>query len=814
MKKAISILLFAVILFSLLSPIQALADSIPEWDTGSNVNTIDVPYDGVFRYIYRAQKNETVEFKVSYNSGVHLTASNLDGEPVSVIRMFNNETISFIVTFQANIEYILNFMCIVHGNQSVITAPWDSYQSRTVTPGNTYSVTIDPDRSYSYLVSVPTSGVYTLIANGTYFDYSITAYPEMSKDPESNPLHLGYWYENDKFRTSYYLQAGKLYNLEIFSYGHTEQKTDSFTIQAGCPTGQYGVIAEGSTDITVDPAKYNNHTYVFVPENTGRYCFSLKNGFDVIVNNEARDLVGNDFITAASDYGRIYELQKGQPYTVTLNNHSSKPVTDTLTIKHYTSVESIQLKIRRSSSSYYEIAVITDPVGAIADGVTWSVSDPSVFSLNAYGDVVSLNCEKEGKAVVTAKVGSKTASLEITSPPVPVTLQLNKEERITIQDYPAGANFTPTESGTYEFRVVPDIYPGYDNLRVILSSGDSECWHDLYINQTQTIRAELTAGNKYELSLSNGCASVTVNKLSSNSPSTTPTESTGSTQPTTQTTQPSQGGSSTQPGQNTTPPTSPSQNPTEPIQGTDSGNTEETSPIEPTEDNSKPENTITKPITKNDVTQAIENASGNVITFSTEEIDNRTFQISAEALQMVVEKDCTLSLKFPTDVNVQLGQDVLKSICGGVCGEDIQISVTPKSFSDLNEKQQIAMKGWDLCWLLDMELTVDGESIHHLGGKAQITFPNDDMNEDWTVLYLAEDGSVEVMDITCDENITFTTEHFSHYALVYQEKEAPAQNDTSSNGWIAIPIVIVVLASAGTAVFFILKKKGLIPFKK
>ena len=70
------------------------------------------------------------------------------------------------------------------------------------------------------------------------------------------------------------------------------------------------------------------------------------------------------------------------------------------------------------------------------------------------------------------------------------------------------------------------------------------------------------------------------------------------------------------------------------------------------------------------------------------------------------------------------------------------------------------------------------------------------------------------MDITCDENITFSTEHFSHYALVWREKQDSLQNGGGSNGWIAIPIVLILLAGGGTAAYFVLKKKGLIPFKK
>lgn len=463
------------------------------------------------------------------------------------------------------------------------------------------------------------------------------------------------------------------------------------------------------------------------------------------------------------------------------------------------------------------VGLFSNPNCAGAEEIQWSISDPSVFKMQTFGAIVELDALKQGSAILSATVNGQTVKLTVTTDPETQTMTEGTPAYLYLRGEKPAATFTPSESGKYEMKLVPHLLMEDYRMRILIKDPVSGCIYDNYqLSKDTTVTLDLVAGTKYNVVLESGIVDVTFTKVGSTPMQTDPTASTEASQQPTQSTQSTQNGAATPPTQNTVSPTSPSQNPTEPLQGTEPVGTEQTSPLDPTQSETKsPENGVSKPITQDDVTQAIENAEGNVISFSnTSDAENRTFQISADALQLAVEKGLALSLEFPANVNVQLGEDILKSINGISSSEDILISVTPQPFSALNESQQKAMDGWGLGWLLDMELTVGGKSIHELGGKAQITFPNKDVNEDWTVLYLAEDGTVEVMDITCDENITFSTEHFSHYALVWQEKQAVTQNDGGSNGWIAIPIVLIILAGGGTAAFFILKKKGLIPFKK
>ncbi|MBQ2893751.1 MAG: hypothetical protein IJE24_06405, partial [Oscillospiraceae bacterium] len=172
-------------------------------------------------------------------------------------------------------------------------------------------------------------------------------------------------------------------------------------------------------------------------------------------------------------------------------------------------------------------------------------------------------------------------------------------------------------------------------------------------------------------------------------------------------------------------------------------------------------------------------------------------------LRLAAEQGSSLSLDFPSNVNVVLYNNILQSLCEDTADEYITVSVTPKTYYDLNADQQAALEGKSLVMLLDMTLSFDGINIHELGGNAQITLPNPDSNKDWQILYLADDGSVEILEITGDEEISFSTDHFSKYALVFAQKDG---TDSNLILWICIGIGLLLIGG-GTAVFFIIKKK-------
>ena len=319
----------------------------------------------------------------------------------------------------------------------------------------------------------------------------------------------------------------------------------------------------------------------------------------------------------------------------------------------------------------------------------------------------------------------------------------------------------------------------------------------------QVFTVKLNANQTYQLVQMFGRCSVSVKYVggsSSQGENTTPT-----TTPTQPATEPSQSTKPTDPPE--TVPTSSSQPATEPSHTTTPTDPLVTVPSQPLEGENNQGNTQIsgEKIDLHDIADAIEGAKDNMLSFSvSDETDGSAFQIAPDALQMAADQGCSISLNFHSDINIHLDNDTLKALGETATNESIHISVTNQSYFDLNAEQQQALEGKSLIMLLDITLSVDGDSLHQLGGTAQITFPNKDANKHWQILYLAEDGTVEVMEITGDEKITFSSNHFSHYALILGEDVSTENN--SILPWIVIAAVIVLLGGIA-ALLMVLKNK-------
>lgn len=132
------------------------------------------------------------------------------------------------------------------------------------------------------------------------------------------------------------------------------------------------------------------------------------------------------------------------------------------------------------------------------------------------------------------------------------------------------------------------------------------------------------------------------------------------------------------------------------------------------------------------------------------------------------------------EFTVSLDPAALQSIAQQA-GEDSQLILRAEHSTPdrLTEPQQQALNSRRYVALVDVSLFCDDQTIHQLGGTATVTVPfSPDEGTDpthYTVYYLAEDGALEPMPTTFgDGSITFTTEHFSVYTVLYEEPtEAP-----------------------------------------
>lgn len=829
MNRKICAVLALILLISFVMPFQANADTFEQWDSNYGPHQISLPYAGLYAFSYDCTENQTVEFCVNADDWLHLYVYYLNTPiQVPVVRMIDNDKVHFIVTFQALCNYKLSFY---YGNTditepavaTVTTAAWSDSSYRTVKPDVTNTITIDPERSVTYLVKVPASGLYSLVANDANFDYSLSCYPVDMPENYPSPAFLLYDPLDGKYRAVYYLDADVTYGLEVFGYGNTATCTGSFVLQSGSFTDQVGVLNEGvAQNVTVDPSKSESVTYAFVPKSSGKYYINNDGDLHPSLRGPSGEYMeGTQYFAQFVGGGTMYTLEKGKCYTVMFYNSTSSKLTGNFTVNRYDSVKSLDLKVIQHTGEFITVGLFSDPACAVGDNVKWSISDESVFSMQEWGSHVELTAKKNGSAVVKATVGGKTASLTVSTHPETQTMTLGKPAYLYLRGQTPAAVFTAPETGKYEMKLDTYLWRDTDTMRVIVKKPDGGFLYDNYqLSGDQTVTLDLIGGTKYEILLENGIVEVTFTKLSSSTP-VNPNQPTTSTTPTVTPTVPPQGGNTTLPTTGTSSTTPPAQDATTPGQNESQpsgGDTTSTTPPD-SGDTTVPgidNNEVTDVVTKDDVKDAIDEALkfDQTLHYAVVGVDNRTLEMTAEALQAAVDNGLSLSTDFICGTTVSLPNEVLESLSNNGDEGSLKLTVTPQHFGVLNQQQSAAIEGLAHGKLLDIALSVSDRQIHQLGGTAEITLENPDSTRDWRVLYLAEDGSVEDMKCTSDDkSITFYTDHFSYFVLAHDMSVQAVNSNGGSGVWIVIAIVVVVLAGAAVA-FFVLKKKGMIPFKK
>lgn len=795
--KIRSALFITVIL--LLIPLLSFAifanEEAIDWDESIETQVVDVSQGQWTTYRYTPSQTRQYAIKHINNTPLVIELSTASGDYVEHNNWMDEENNSYeIFDFIAGTEYIIKFGYSwdddnYDGTYSddVSIIPWEYSVTLPDYPyiqdNEKVTVTLKEGESSYYLYSATQTGTYCQGQGTSCVLIDIVPVQTAPNQDPHWPEPRGNWNTDNEMGNLFYLEAGNLYLIEVrqFTLPHGQNSiTDTVWIRPGeAPKDEYPVWdMRKSTTVTLENDE--RAKFYLTPKESGKYMMLANSGIRVDILH--KDSIYDDqFSTSDGTSGYIFDLKAGEEYVLCFEEWGvgQDSVSGTFKFEKVGPVKSASIYVANFASDFYILGTDFDPICGFLEGVTWSISDPSVFSIRSQSDtVLELEILKKGKATITAKVGNVTASIELTSDPKLPVLKEGQTLNMTIGG--SAAEFTPAKSGKYEFTLIPNRMMTFSIISGIHQ--DTSYIKTDFIGK-QVFTVNLNAGQKYEMVQLFGRASISVKYVGGSSSSQGST-----TQPTEPADQPA-----TSPA-----PTAASQAVTEPTQLTEPIATETT----PTDITTMPDAPIgTMQITESDVADAIENAADNTISFKSERSE---IHISADALQLAASGSYGLSLDFPQDVNVRLDNAVLQALSANTDAKSITVSVTPETFYDLNASQQDALEGKSLIWLLDVTLTVDGESIHQLGGSAQISFPSKDSNKDWSVLYLAEDGSIEVMEITSDENISFSTEHFSHYALVWAEKAAEAP----ANKWI-IPAIIaaVVIAGGGTAAFFIIRKK-------
>ena len=844
MKKALSAVLTFVLILSLI-PFQTYAQNDwPEWEDWEETHEIPYNQDQQIIYEYTAtdfdSATQTIAFEYPREKGNLMVLSNMGEEGMVLsppeIRLFNNETVVYVVTFTEGYSYTLHFENYSEDGASYIvkTYPWDDSMWPIVTAGDTKTVTIGPGNSSSYIVTVPKSGLYTLTTSRPELLADITTLPDMNASfhPKAypNPASLGSFRdENGIYICCYYLEAGAQYGLEVF--GGEEEYTGTFTLTEGAPNDDYAILQEGKPiTLTIVPHDNENMKYktlVFQAEHDGRYCLYS----DMTHSGSLRDLFGQPvesvyYQDAYLNAGWVYTLKKGEYYIITVHNYTEKTVTDTVHMVHFDSYKNAEIKILGQWGNSLKVGLLADPPCVETEGVTWSVSDPSVLSITGtFGSFIELDILKEGTSEIIATVGSTTVKMTFdTTQKTPVMEEGKTSYLYKMGGVDEAATFTPAVSGTYKLHLTPHspfVRAGSQKMFLhIVELAYGLLYENRDLTGTPVIELELVAGREYQLSVD----SATDARFELVSATPAPTEP-APTEPAPTEPVPTEP-APTEPKPTDPAPTAPA--PTEPI----ATEPTPTAPVatEPAPTDPKPtEPQATKPQptepqgTAPGTDVPIVGNTANLTDTILDQISNgdpkedlvidltqlqkedvHAVSISGAALEAAANHAQALALKLNDAISLHLDTDVLQSLAQQAGGGDILLQTQVSGLKDLNSAQQAALSNLPVHAVFHVDLTCGDTPIHQLNGKALITIPfTQEANTEWQVYYVDEGGAMEQMPIESIENgrLTIMTDHFSTFVLIGKE---PVPDNAPS---LVIPLIIAAVLIVGVVVFLILKKK-------
>ena len=162
------------------------------------------------------------------------------------------------------------------------------------------------------------------------------------------------------------------------------------------------------------------------------------------------------------------------------------------------------------------------------------------------------------------------------------------------------------------------------------------------------------------------------------------------------------------------------------------------------------------------------------------------------------------------DASVVLSGPVLDTVADAVTGDGDQISVKLAAIEkdDLSEAQQKALESISQEGVIvevSLVITHEDQSItelHQLGGNAEVKVPYDGAvpaGKYVVVCYLSDDGNVTYLRAAYDETtrqISFNTNHFSHYAVFVSEQPAVIVTDGGGSGLYAVGDTVKITAAS------------------
>ena len=193
-------------------------------------------------------------------------------------------------------------------------------------------------------------------------------------------------------------------------------------------------------------------------------------------------------------------------------------------------------------------------------------------------------------------------------------------------------------------------------------------------------------------------------------------------------------------------------------------------------------------------------------------------QIPAESIEDIIAKEGSLTIE--SDVaTATLDTKTLETIVSSAKKDsDIVIRVDENKKKEVTSQQNATIKKLDVTMLIKAEVFVDNVKVSDFkGGKVKIVIPFTPETgaklSDYTVIYLKDNGAVEILDTTVVSNgLAVELEHFSDYAIVKTavakanieeiNKEAekntssPTTGDTMNFSWLLMLAAVAVVIGA------------------
>jgi len=161
-----------------------------------------------------------------------------------------------------------------------------------------------------------------------------------------------------------------------------------------------------------------------------------------------------------------------------------------------------------------------------------------------------------------------------------------------------------------------------------------------------------------------------------------------------------------------------------------------------------------------------------------------TIETLADTLSDASNTIAKVEIKL-TNATVTFDSKAMNSLAEQIKGKDVTLVVNSVDTSDLNAKQQKALKNDEVMASFDIYLVSEGGEIHKFDG-GQLDFSiNFEAEEDtdpkyYHVVYVAENGDKEYLDTEyVNDIIKFSTLHCSNYVIVYDESR--------TNNSVAVP---------------------------